>query len=68
MICSNFFSFPLLFIIPSLLDTRLKVDGWVKKLMEELEKVGLAYIWQSHSEMNVNICKVIRERCNDIER
>jgi hypothetical protein len=25
----------------------LKVDGWAKKLNEELEKIGLAHIWQS---------------------
>jgi hypothetical protein len=46
----------------------LKVDGWENKLKEELEKIGLAYIWQSQSEINVNICKIIRETCNDIER
>jgi hypothetical protein len=47
----------------------LKVDGWEKKLKEELKKIGIAYIWQSQSEINVNkICKIIRERCNDIER
>jgi hypothetical protein len=40
----------------------LKVDGWAKKLKEELEKIGLAYIWQSHSEINIHICKIIREK------
>jgi hypothetical protein len=25
-------------------------------------------IWQSQSEINVNICNIIRERCNDTER
>jgi hypothetical protein len=40
----------------------LKVDGWAKKLKEELEKIYLAYIWQRESEINVNICKIIRER------
>jgi hypothetical protein len=39
----------------------LKVDGWAKKL-KELEKVGLAYIWQNQAEINVTICKTIRER------
>jgi hypothetical protein len=43
------------------------VDGWAKNLKEELKKIGLAYIWQSQSEINVNICKIIGERCNDIE-
>jgi hypothetical protein len=46
----------------------LKVDGWAKKLKEEIEKIGLAHIWQNQSEINVNICHIIRERCNDIER
>jgi hypothetical protein len=44
----------------------LKVDGWTKKLKEELEKMGLAYIWQNQTEINVTICKIVRERCNDI--
>jgi hypothetical protein len=49
--------------------SNLKVDGWAKKLKEELEKIGLvySYIWQSQSEININACKIISERCNDIE-
>jgi hypothetical protein len=46
----------------------LQVDGWAKKLEEELEKMGLAYIWQNQTEINVTTCKTIRERCNDIQR
>jgi hypothetical protein len=46
----------------------LKADGWARKLNEELGKIGLAYIWQSQFEINVNICNKIREKCNDIER
>jgi hypothetical protein len=46
----------------------LKGNSWAKKLKEELENIGLAYIWQSKFEINVNICRLIRERCNDIER
>jgi hypothetical protein len=46
----------------------LKVDGWAKKLKEELEKMGLAYIWLNQTEINVTICKIIGERCNDIQR
>jgi hypothetical protein len=41
---------------------------WLGKTNEELRKIGLAYIWQSQSEINVNVCNNIRERCNDIER
>jgi hypothetical protein len=37
----------------------LKVDSWVKKLKEELEKRGLAYIWQNQLEIKVNICKIV---------
>jgi hypothetical protein len=33
-----------------------------------LGKEILVYIWQSQSEINVNICNIVRERCNDIER
>jgi hypothetical protein len=25
------------------------VDGWAKKLKEELERTGLAYIWQNQN-------------------
>jgi hypothetical protein len=46
----------------------LKVDSWAKKLKEEFEKIGLAYIWQNQTEINVNMCKIVRERCNDIEK
>jgi hypothetical protein len=46
----------------------LNVDGWAKKLKKELEEISLAYIRQSQSEINVNICNIIRERCNDIEK
>jgi hypothetical protein len=46
----------------------LKVDGWAKKLKEELERMGLTYIWQNQTEINVTVCKIIRERGNDIQR
>lgn len=47
----------------------LKVESGAKKLKEELERIELAYIWQSRAESNaVEICKIIRERCNDVER
>jgi hypothetical protein len=46
----------------------LKVDRWAKKLKEELEKIGLAYIWQNQMEINVNIRKTVRERCNDTQK
>jgi hypothetical protein len=48
----------------------LNAEGWARKLKQELEKMGLAYtIWQNQAESNANkICKVIRERCDVIER
>jgi hypothetical protein len=45
----------------------LKVDGWPNKL-KELKQMRLAYVWQNRTEINVTICKTIRERCNDIQR
>jgi hypothetical protein len=39
-----------------------------KEIKGGIGKIGLAYIWQSQSEINVNICKIIRERCNDVGR
>jgi hypothetical protein len=46
-----------------------KAEGWAKKLKGELERIELAYIWQSQAENNANkLCKILRERCNDIER
>jgi hypothetical protein len=46
----------------------LRVDSWMKKLKEELESIGLAYIWQNQLEINGNVCKIVKERCNDIEK
>jgi hypothetical protein len=46
----------------------LKVDSWAKKLKDELEKMGLAYISQNQTEINVNICNIIRESWNDIQK
>jgi hypothetical protein len=46
----------------------LKVDGWAKELKEELEKMALAYVWQNQTEINVTTCKIIRERCNHIQK
>jgi hypothetical protein len=49
--------------------SNLNVEGRAKKLKEELEKIGLAQIWQSQVESNANkICKIITESFNDIER
>jgi 1,2-phenylacetyl-CoA epoxidase catalytic subunit len=39
----------------------LKADDWAKKLKDELGKMGLAYIWQNQTEINVTTCKIIIE-------
>jgi hypothetical protein len=31
-------------------------------------RIGLAYVWQNQLEINGNICKIVKERCNDIEK
>jgi hypothetical protein len=44
----------------------LRVESWEMKLKEELEKIGLTYIWQSQAEINANkIFKIDTKRCND---
>jgi hypothetical protein len=44
-------------------------DSWASKLNEQLSKIGLGYIWHDLSVNTVSgICKIIKERCNDIER
>jgi hypothetical protein len=47
----------------------LNAEVWARKLKQQLEKIGLAYIWQNQAESNANkIYKVIRERCDNIKR
>jgi hypothetical protein len=42
-----------------------KVESWAKKLKDKLEKIDLAYIWQSRAESNaIKICKIV----GDIKR
>jgi hypothetical protein len=41
------------------------MNGWARTLKEEFPP----YVWRSQAEINANkICKIIRKRCNDIER
>jgi hypothetical protein len=43
-------------------------DSWASKLNEQLNKIGVGYIWHGLSVNNVSgIFKKIKERCNDIE-
>jgi hypothetical protein len=44
-------------------------DGWVKKLENELNKIGLGHIWQNPTgHQRGTVCKEVKERCNYIER
>ncbi|KDR23460.1 hypothetical protein L798_08662 [Zootermopsis nevadensis] len=47
----------------------LKIGGWAKGLKEELDKLGLGYIWQDPQGRSVGrTCEILKERCNAIER
>jgi hypothetical protein len=46
---------------------KLKSESWTRKLREELDKIGLGYIWQDPQENSVSRAyKIIKERCSDI--
>jgi hypothetical protein len=45
------------------------VEWRANKLKEEVESLGMAYIWLSQSETDTNnIFKLIKDRCNYVER
>jgi hypothetical protein len=47
----------------------MRFESWAKKMKEELESIGLAYIWHSQQEWDTSrLRRIIRGRCNDIER
>jgi hypothetical protein len=47
----------------------MRFKSWVKKMKEELESIGLAYIWHSQQEWNTSsLRRIIIESCNYIER
>jgi hypothetical protein len=44
----------------------LKFGSWAKKLREELDKIGLGYIWQYPQDNSVSrTCKIIKESCRE---
>jgi hypothetical protein len=46
----------------------LKFGSWAIKLSEELDKIGLVYIWQDPQENSVSrTCTKMKERRNDVE-
>jgi hypothetical protein len=46
-----------------------RFESWTKKMKEESESLGLAYIWHSQQEWGTSrLRRIIRGRCNDIER
>jgi hypothetical protein len=47
----------------------MRLESWTKKMKEELESIGLAYIWHSQQKWDTSrLRRIIIERCNDIER
>jgi hypothetical protein len=47
----------------------MRFESWAKKIKEELESIGLAYMWHSQHEWDTSrLRRIIRERCNDTER
>jgi hypothetical protein len=47
----------------------MRFESWAKKMKEELESIGLAYIWHSQQEWDTSrLRRIIRGRCNDTER
>jgi hypothetical protein len=47
----------------------MRFESWTKKMKEELESIGLTYIWHNQQEWDTSrLRRIIRERCNDIER
>jgi hypothetical protein len=47
----------------------MRFESWAKKIKEESESIGLAYIWHGQQEWDTSrLRRIIRERCNNIER
>jgi hypothetical protein len=47
----------------------MKVGSWAKKFGEEIERIGLGFIWNYPGARNEkDICKIIKIRCRDIQR
>jgi hypothetical protein len=47
----------------------MRFESWMNKMKEELESIGLAYVWHSQQEWDTSrLRRIIRGRCNDIER
>jgi DNA-binding transcriptional regulator of glucitol operon len=47
----------------------MKVRRWTMELKEEIYNTGLAFVWATKQECNLrNITKMLKDRCNDIER
>jgi hypothetical protein len=47
----------------------MRFESWTKKMKEELESIGLAYIWNCQQEWDIRrLRRIIRGKCNDIER
>jgi cell fate (sporulation/competence/biofilm development) regulator YmcA (YheA/YmcA/DUF963 family) len=44
-----------------------KVENWLKKLEEELNRLGMGDVWRRGGENNNNVWKVVSKRCIDTE-
>jgi hypothetical protein len=46
----------------------MRLKSWAKKMKEEIESIGLVYIWHSRPERDQQLKTIIKERCNYTER
>jgi hypothetical protein len=45
------------------------VSSWTKELKEELYNIGPAFLWRKQQDCNLReTTKIMKERCNDINR
>jgi hypothetical protein len=44
------------------------VKSWAMELKEELHNIGLAFVWRKQDCNLREILRLVKERCNDMER
>jgi hypothetical protein len=46
----------------------MQIGSWAKNFKEEIERIGLGFIWHNPEGRNkIEICKIIRMRCGNIQ-
>jgi len=45
-----------------------KGEKWLKKVEQELNRLGMADVWRREGENNNNVWREVSKRCVDIER